>query len=193
MKEIVYIIPGYGESHARQKGYNNVSKFFEERGITPIHVEIPWHTKKPRQFEYWTAQFLKKYKKPKGVKVYMLGFSFGAVIALLAEQKAKPNVLILCSLSPYFIEDQSKLPKSWLKWYQQNVKGSDYRFSDLASRIHAKTFLLMGDKEPSVVGRRAHAAKRMIKESSLFIAKGAKHRISQKEYLAGAKRMIGWI
>ena len=136
------------------------------------------------------AQFLKKYKKPKGAKVYVLGFSFGAVIAFLAEPKAKPDAIILCSLSPYFMEDQSKLPKSWLKWYQKNIKGSNYRFDQLAPRIHTKTFLLMGDKEPSVVGRRTRVAKLMIKKSSLFIAKGAKHRISQKEYLAGAKRMI---
>jgi pimeloyl-ACP methyl ester carboxylesterase len=190
MKKIVYIIPGYGESHTRQKGYDRVGRFFKERGIAPIYIEIPWHIKKPHQFEYWTAQFLKKYKKPKGVKVYMLGFSFGAVIALLAEPKAKPNTLILCSLSPYFIEDHPKLPKSWLEWYRKNMKGSDYHFGDLTFPVRARTLLLMGDKEPLVVGRRMRAARRMIKKSSLFIAKGATHAIGQKEYLATIARAV---
>jgi len=190
MKKIVYIIPGFGESHERQKGYERVAGFFKEQGITPIHIEINWHIKKPHQFEYWKEQFLKKYKRPKNAKVYVLGFSFGAVIAFLAEPKTRPDGLILCSLSPYFIEDQAKLPKAWLKWYKKNIKGSDYSFVDLASRIRSKTFLVMGDKEPSVVGKRVRAAKRIIKKSSLFIARGAKHNISEKEYLKGVKRVI---
>jgi hypothetical protein len=33
MKKIAYIIPGYCESHLRQRGYNKVAKFFKEHGI----------------------------------------------------------------------------------------------------------------------------------------------------------------
>jgi alpha/beta superfamily hydrolase len=190
MQKIAYIIPGNGESHKRQKGYDKVAEFFKERGITPIHVEISWNVKKPHQFEYWKAQFLKKYKRPKNAKVYVFGFSFGAVIAFLAEPKTRPDNLILCSLSPYFVEDQPKLPAAWLKWYKKNIQGSDYEFKKLAPHIRTKTILIMGDKEPSVVGIRARAAKKMIKKSSLVVAKGAKHRISQKEYLDGVRKVI---
>ncbi len=50
--------------------------------------------------------------------------------------------------------------------------------------------LIAGDKEGPEVMRRARAAKRMIKNSSLTIVKGAKHDIGQKEYLACIKRAI---
>ena len=190
MQKIAYIIPGAGESYRRQKGYNKIGEFFKEKGIKPIQVEVDWHSKKSHQFEYWTSQFLKKYKKPKNTKVYVLGFSFGAVIAFLSEPKLRPDGLILCSLSPYFIEDHQKLPKAWLAWWRKNIKGSDYSFNELAPNVRSKTYLVFGDLEPSVVKPRMKAAKRMIKNSSLFMVRGGKHRISQKEYLDKVKKVI---
>jgi hypothetical protein len=50
--------------------------------------------------------------------------------------------------------------------------------------------MVAGDKEPPEVTRRVRVAKRLIKKSSLIIAKGAKHQISQREYLIGVKKVI---
>ncbi len=189
MKKVAYIIPGYGESHLRQSGYNKVAKFFKEQGITPIHVQINWKYKKPARFEDYVKQFLKVYKKPKGTEVYILGFSYGAIIAFLSAVKTKPKALILCSLSPYFKEDQKNLKPIWIKWWRKNFIESDFSFTELASKVKTKTYLIVGNKEPNHCLVRARDAKRKL-DARLSIAKGAKHNIGQKEYLQTVKKVI---
>ncbi len=53
--------------------------------------------------------------------------------------------------------------------------------------------MVAGNKEGPEVDRRMRIAKKLIKKNSLTIAKEAKHRIGQKEYLAGLKRAIDTI
>ncbi len=190
MKKIAYIIPGYCESHARQRGYDKVAKFFEDNGIEPIHMEIDWAKKKPEKFSYYTEEFLKAYKKPRNTKVYILGFSYGATIAFLTASKTKPDALILCSLSPYFEEDLKTLKKSWVKWFRQHFIESDYSFKKTAPKIKSPTHLIVGDKEDKACIIRAKDAKRNIANSKLSIAKNAKHKIGQKEYLAAIEKII---
>jgi pimeloyl-ACP methyl ester carboxylesterase len=188
--KIAYIIPGYGQSYKKQKGYDKIADFFKEAGIKPIHIEIDWHSKNPDPFKYYVDQFLKQYKKPENSKVYVLGFSFGAIIAFLSEPKTRSTALILCSLSPYFSEDLPKLPKTWQGWWKKNFDGSDFSFNKLVPKITTKTFLIVEDGAGLEVQRRARSARRMIGNSSLFMAKGVKHNISQKEYLIQVKKVI---
>jgi predicted alpha/beta-fold hydrolase len=190
MKKIAYIIPGYGESRTRQPGYDKVADMFRAKDIKPIHVEINWRAGKPQSFENHLKQFLKKYKRPRNAKVYILGFSFGALIAFLSEPKTKATAIILCSLSPYFKEDLPKLPSSWSRWWKKNYPDSKYSFNELAPTIKTRIFMVAGDKEGPEVARRAMAAKKLLKNISFVTAKGAKHRISQKEYLIGVKKVI---
>ena len=67
---------------------------------------------------------------------------------------------------------------------------STYSFDKLASTISTKTFLIVGDQEDIECTRRARGAKRKIKDSRLFIARGAKHNVSQKEYLKTVERVV---
>lgn len=189
MKRIAYIIPGHQESHTKQKGYDKVTSFFEAQGITPIHVEIDW-SKKPGQFKDFSQQFLKQYKKPKNAEVYILGFSYGAVAAFLSAIKTKPTAFIFCSLSPYFLEDQKNLKPAWLKWFKENMVKSDYSFKELAPTISSKAYFIVGSEEDPSCLYRARNAKKLIPDSSLVIAKGAKHKISQKEYLVAVEKVI---
>lgn len=190
MKRIAYIIPGHQESHTKQKGYDKVANFFEAQGITPIHVEIDWN-KKPGQFKDFSQQFLSQYKKPKNTEVYILGFSYGAVAAFLSAAKTKPTAFIFCSLSPYFIEDRKNLKPVWLKWFKENMTKSNYSFRELAPSITTKAYFVVGEKEDPSCLYRSRNAKKLIQNSSLTIAKGAKHNISQKEYLHSLEKLIG--
>jgi len=190
MKEIAYIIPGYCESHTRQRGYNKIAKFFEAQGIEPIHVEIAWKRKSPERFSDYAEEFLKVYKKPKGAKVYVLGFSYGATIAFLTAPKTKPDALILCSLSPYFEEDLKDLKANWVRWFRKNFTESDYSFQKLAPKVKSRTYLIVGDKEDKACLVRAKGARKGIVDSSLSVAEGAEHKIGQKEYLAAVERAI---
>jgi len=186
----MYIIPGYGESHKKQSGYKDIAKMCTERGIKPIHVSIDWHAKGRKHFEKYISQFLRQYKKPKDAKIYVLGFSYGAMIAFLSEPITRPDALILCSLSPYFKEDLKTLKPSWLTWWNANFKDSDYSFNKLAPKIKTRTFLIAGDNEGPELARRVRLAKRMIRNSSRVTVKGAKHNVSRKKYLSAVGNII---
>jgi dienelactone hydrolase len=167
-----------------------VAKFFEERGIEPKHVEIDWKKDDPKKFSGYAQQFLDVYKKQKGTEVYVLGFSFGATTAFITASKTKPKALILCSLSPYFKEDLGTLNPKWVKWFRKNFVESEYSFSKFAPKIKNKTYLIVGDQEGEFIFTRARDAKKKLQDSHLFVAKGAKHNIGQKEYLEAVKRVI---
>ncbi len=190
MKKIIYIIPGYAESHKRQKAYHKVANLFLADGFTVEQININWHKRKPRQFSHYVEQFLRQYKRPRNAKIYILGFSYGAVTAFLSEPKTQPTALILCSLSPYFEEDIEKLSGKWLRWWRREFKNSDYPFNQLGHKIKSKTFLICGDKELSRLVRRVRIARRMIPKSSLFIAKNAHHNMAQKGYLHAIQEVI---
>ena len=190
MNKIAYIIPGYRESHLKQSGYKKVAKIFESRGITPIQVPIRWKKKGPERFADYAARFLKFYKKKKGDKVYVLGFSYGATIAFLTATRTKPTALILCSLSPYFREDQKNLKPAWLRWWKKQFVESDYSFAQLAPKIKTRTYLIVGTKEPAVCLLRAKDATRKLQNSCLIKARDAKHTIGQKQYLAVVEKVI---
>jgi len=190
MKRIAYIIPGYDESHTKQKGYAAVAKLFEKKGIEPIHIDINWKSKHPAQFSDFVSQFLRQYKKPKNAEVYVLGFSYGATTAFLSAAKTKPTAFIFCSLSPYFTEDLPKLKPAWVKWFRKNFEKSDYSFKEKVVGITAPAHFIYGEKESEACAKRARSARRALPNSTLTIAKGAKHNISQKEYLVALERVL---
>jgi hypothetical protein len=185
MNKIAYIIAGYGESPASRPGYRKIAKMFKEQGFKVVQVKIKWKYKAIIPFEKYTEQFLKQYKEAD--ETCILGFSFGAIIALASGVELKPTSLILCSLSPYFKEDLKTIPPSWLKWYRKQYD-TEYVFKDLASQIVSKTYLLMGSKEEPFP--RVLDAKRKIKGSKLLVAKGAGHNPSHKEYLNQVSSVI---
>jgi hypothetical protein len=189
MKKVVYIIPGYGESHLKQKGYNKIAEMFKGSGITPIHVDIDWHVTKFVDFELFSKQLIKKFNARAGEEVYVLGFSFGAIIAFLTASQTYPAKLILCSLSPYFRQDLKKLKPAWQRWWNK-VGKSDLDFDILAKKVKAEIYLIAGDQESEAVLRRARSARRKLAKSHLFFAKGAKHNIGQKEYLVILEKLI---
>lgn len=190
MKKVAYIVPGYGETHLRQRSYKKIAQKCISNGIEPIYISIDWHKGDPENFYGYLQEFLSQYKKPIDTKVYVLGFSFGAMIAFLTAEKTKPDGLILCSLSPYFIEDLPTLKPAWVKWFQDTFTKSKYRFYTYASKITAQTYIIVGDKEGDECIKRAKQAKKHIKNSMLTVVEGAKHNINQKEYQTSIEKII---
>lgn len=188
MKKIAYIIPGYSESHLVQKSYGKIAKFFLAKGITPVQVDINWDLKKPIDFEKHNQQFFKKFQKSNNSKIYVLGFSYGAMIALLTAAKTKPSELILCSLSPYFTEDYKIIKPQWLRWWKQNYK-NDFSFKAIPV-TRAKVYLIVGAKEHNSVQRRSRLARQQIGGPAVIKIKDAKHNLNHKEYLLGLEKLI---
>ena len=190
MKKIAYIIAGYGESYSSRPAYGKIAGFFKSRDIETVPVHIDWHNKKPRVFGDYQKQFIQQYKKIKKYKKYVLGFSFGAMVAFLTATKLKPTALILCSLSPYFKEDLARFKPSWLNWWRKNFVGSDYSFDEIAPKIKTKTYLLVESVDADQILHRTRQAKKKMPNVSVTIIKNAKHNIGQKEYLNAIERII---
>lgn len=190
MKKVAIIIPGFGYS-GKEKEYKKVAGFFAAKGIAPVVADIRW---KRRTFSEYLAQFDDEYGKyfKNNKEVYVLGFSFGAMMSSVISSRHKSKVLMLCSLSPYFKEDLPRIKKWWKSWIGKGrlEEFKKLSFTNLAKNIKCKTFILAGNKEGPEVGYRAKDALKKIKNSKLIFIEGVKHDISDSRYLAKIKKVI---
>lgn len=183
-KKTIYIIPGF-KHQPTQKAYRDIAKKLKKEGYYPILVRIPWsRTTISQNTEY----FIREYKKIKRQKKYILGFSFGAMIAFLASTKVETHGLILCSLSPYFKEDLKKidddLSSSAMKNRYQDF--SKLRCATLAKKTKAKQILMLyGAKEAKTLIHRVTEAFNQLssKHKYLIPILETEHNIADKRYL----------
>lgn len=187
-QQVVFIIPGF--AHVSSQGeYKSVAQYFLSKGIMPVLVNITWKKKLPIHFEDYVEEFLEQTKKYRAAEVYIFGFSFGAIIALRAAKRLKPKAIILCSLSPYFLDDAKNLKKKWLQWWHKHYKAS-YNFRSTIRGLKTKVYLVAGSKEDVSVLKRAEVAHKLIAKSELVIVKGAKHELHDKTYLRSVKNIV---
>ncbi|MFH1364260.1 MAG: hypothetical protein ABIH52_01260 [Candidatus Aenigmatarchaeota archaeon] len=187
MAKVVYIIPGF-TGNTRLEGYQRVMKYFKSQDIRSIPVNISW---KYKTMSDYIKQFMNQYKETRD-EVYLFGFSYGAMIALISSIKINPRKLFLCSLSPFFKEDLRYLKKSWKKRYGKKrlEDFKNFSFNDIAKQIKCEVVLFAGNKEYQDVLRRVDDASRKFKNNKLIIAKGARHNILQDEYSQTLKQYI---
>lgn len=79
----------------------------------------------------------------------LLGFSLGAMIALIASSKLDVENLILCSPSGYFLEYAKILPDDDRKWAEEELVGFENisAVSTVRNARVARGFLLAGENE----------------------------------------------
>lgn len=183
-RKLIYIIPGFRHK-PKNKAYKEIAKILKSEGYHPIPITIPWRkTTISQNCEY----FLKVYKKIKTRKKYILGFSFGAMIAFLASTKVSTCGLILCSLSPYFKEDLSKVNKSWESsiMTQRYQDFSKLHCATLAKKIKAKQILMLyGVKEERSLIKRVTQAYDQISSRHKYLIPilETEHDIGDRRYL----------
>lgn len=190
-KKTVLFVPGFQENlHSRD--YRKVLALFKSQGYAVKFIPINWQRTLPMD---WLAELNKTYEKYESTQVVLAGFSFGALIALLAATERNPSELWLFSLSPYFAEDLSELKSSWLKHIgkrrTENFKG--LKFKELVSRVKAPTLLFAGEleiKKWPLVGKRMDEAVAQVKNGRGLVVPGCEHDITDPKYLAAIKNNI---
>lgn len=189
MNKVVFIIPGFLDS-SKNKEYQVIGKSFQKQGIRPIYVDIQW---KRSTISENTQDFLSLFRTTSARHKYVLGFSFGAIIASLAAAEEKVDGLFLCSLSPYFAEDLPHL-KGWWKVSIGTKRVEDFkniRIKEIVPKIHAETYLFMGTKESPRVEKRVRETYDTLRSKKhLIVVNGAKHDFADKYYLQEVKRVI---
>lgn len=143
----------------------------------------------------YISDFKDFYNKNKGTKNYLLGFSYGAMIALLTAKYLQPDRLYLCSLSPYFKEDMSTLRQDWRKKTGMR-RCSDFlnhNFKQATKNLSIPTVVLYGAEEGvkyPTLKKRCEAAHKTLVKSKLVVVKGAPHKIDHPEYIKAIQSLF---
>lgn len=183
-QKVIFVIPGFRQKSS-QKAYKEISKMVRKQGYSPIVVNIPW---KNRTISQNTSYFLKKYRAVPSRKKYILGFSYGAMIAFIASTKVHPQGLILCSLSPYFREDVLKIHKNAVSTLMSK-RYEDFenlQSETLAKKVKAKKVLMLygAEEARSLIKRVCKTFQEIPKtEKLMFRIKKTEHNIGNRNYL----------
>ena len=143
----------------------------------------------------YSADFIRVYGKHKTNHNYVLGFSYGAVIALLTASALKPDKIFLCSLSPDFKEDVSAM-KPWIRKYVGKRRiAHSLRTSGraIAEELTIPSVVFYGEAEGAQYPQLAIRCKetaRLAANSKLVVVGNAPHRIDFPTYQAAITKEI---
>lgn len=180
----IFIVTGFRQKKDNPQ-FRWMRPFFKKLGYEVKMFAADWDY---HVMSDYVADFKQYYESNKEKTNYVLGFSFGAMIALLSAKDLKPNKLYLCSLSPYFKEDMKVLRPDW-----QRKIGSrriqDFRnhsFKQAVKDVSAPTVVLYGEAEgekfPSLK-KRCEAADKSLEKSRLLVVPNAPHQIDHQDYV----------
>ena len=190
MKKNLFIIPGFTHQ-ATEKPYDWLDVHYKKQGFMIQKVPIKWsHC----VMSDYVEEFKRLYDERKVETNYVLGFSFGAMIACITAAELKPDKLALCSLSPYFKEDLSSLKSSWKECIGKRrlLDFKKYHFEKIYPKIHSETFVFYGEKEvkyPSLK-KRCEEAAASIRNTRLVVVPDAPHDIDHPNYQKAIKNNL---
>jgi esterase/lipase len=188
--KVVYIIPWF-KTNPKESWFQVTWDFFEYKDIMPIFVDIKW---KRCIMSQYVEQFKKQILNPND-EIYILWFSFWAIIALLVAREMNIKELFLCSLSPFFKEDYKYLKKWWISmnWKNRNEELRKLSFDEVAKNIKCKTNILYWEKEWIEIERRSILAVKKIKDSIIYKIPNTRHNINERKYLETLEWIINKI
>lgn len=190
MKKI-FLIPGFKQK-VNDTCFLWLKKFLKENNLNVLMVPIDWNYKTMADY---VAEFKKFYSKNKGDNNYIIGFSYGAVIALMTTEDLKPNKIYLCSLSPDFKEDLIEM-KPWILRYIGKRRINEIKKRSgikIAKELSIPTIIFYGEKEAEKfpdIKKRCEETARYAKNTKLVIVKNAPHDISHPEYITALKKEL---
>lgn len=167
-------------------------KFLKKGGFRVMVVPIHWRN---RVMSEYVEEFKKFYDVHKTESNYILGFSYGAVIAFITANQLKPKKIYLCSLSPEFKEDAIKM-KPWVRKLIGKRRFQDAKKRSgkaIAKELKVPSVILYGEAE----GRKFPQLKILCEEtaklatkSKLVIVRDATHNLDHPEYIKSLKKEL---
>jgi len=191
MSKTIFLIPGF-TTQMTDTRYQWLVLYLQSKKYTVHAVPITW---KNRTVTQNAEEFLNYFNSKKVKNSYVLGFSYGAVIALVTANITDPKKLILCSLSPDFKEDTKTMP-DWIRKYlgvRRFTDNSTRSAVILAKSLKAETLILYGEREGinyPQLKKRCEETARLAENSKLIVVKDAPHDISFTAYQQAIKKVI---
>ncbi len=186
MKKTLIIIPGFGHN-ASNPEYRAVAKIAKKKGYIPVFVPVTWQY---RGISRWLKETETRVKTKMGANTVILGFSFGAMLAVLLAQRYHCKKLILCSLSPYFKEDLRFIPNNARQWLGKR-RMHDFAHYTFPKNSTTSATLIMGDSDWQFglkkIKERYHLWKG---KKKLHILKGVAHSMNNDLYLKAVEQSI---
>jgi esterase/lipase len=188
MAKTIFIATGFKEA-ASDSQYDWLRQFFAEQGFTVRIPNIIWSRKVMSDY---VSQFEEYYTKYATDTNCILGFSCGAMIALITAQKFRPDRLLLCSLSPYFAEDLPTMRPSWktILGHRRVTDFANFSARALANQIAMPTNVFYGTVEakyyPQLKNRCEETAAR-IPHATITAVPDAPHQIDYPTYVTAIK------
>lgn len=190
-KRTFFIVPGF-KMRPASRSFSWLKTFLRSKGFSVRGVPIAWDR---RTMEDYVEEFKVFYEKHKTAENYVLGFSYGAVIAFLSANDLEPRKIYLCSLSPDFREDIPKI-RSWIERYVgkrriSEMKTRSGRKFARALRVPSVVFYgeVEGKKFPSLKVR-CEETVALAPRSRLVVVKDAPHDIRHPEYQKAIKTVL---
>ncbi|OGC82219.1 MAG: hypothetical protein A2V81_00575 [Candidatus Abawacabacteria bacterium RBG_16_42_10] len=182
-----FIIPGFGQKTS-DPVWQQIKKMVMKHHKNLVMVQPGW---KRRTLTDWVEDLnavRKQYPEPH----YLLGFSYGAMTAFVSGIQLPAKAQVLCSLSPYFEEDLLHTRAWWSKIVgkKRMQDFTKYNFKKLAARSKAKTWLLIGEKESPEIFQRLKATKKIMPHWHVEVVSGAKHDISDQNYVVLLEKVL---
>lgn len=187
MKKI-FIIPGFKQK-ATDKSFVWLKKFLIAKGFGVSLVPIAWER---RTMTDYAAEFESFYKKHNATDNYVLGFSYGAVIAFITANKLKPKKIYLCSLSSDFKEDVRSMKRGIVKYIgKRRISDSLTRSGKkIAKDLIVPAVVFYGEKEGRQYPQlkiRCEETVKLARQAKLVVVKRSPHAIDHPEYRKAIK------
>ena len=169
-----FIIPGF-QTQASDEEYSWLVRFLEDRNYLV------------RTVTQNAEEFLQYFELHKTEENYILGFSYGAVIAFITAKKTNPEKLFLCSLSPDFSEDSESMPIFIRKYIgaRRYIDTKTRSARAIAKKLKTPTVIFYGEKEgamyPPLI-KRAKETHEFAQNAKLVLVPEAPHEIDFPTY-----------
>ena len=191
MSKTFFIIPGF-KSQATDLSYRWLVNFLKKNNYVVQLVPVTWSR---NTLTYNAREFSIYFEEHKTEENYVLGFSYGAVIALMTAEYTKSKEFYLCSLSPDFAEDVGSM-SAWLRTYigkNRLADASTRSACRLARSLKTQTTIFYGEQEgidyPSLKKRCEETAK-LAPKAKLIKVPNAPHKIDFPAYQEAVKSRI---
>lgn len=182
-----YVLPGFGES-TNDSSYKKLIDLSQKKDFKSLAFNPTWTRKTVTDWINEFKDFLKK--NPPDKNSVAIGFSFGAYILALSATEYKFKKIIFCSLSPYFKDDLSKLPKLAYKILGKK-RMSDFKKYSFPQNIASPAVFLVGEKDlPLVIARSKKSFKSWQGHKKFILVKNAGHDLGEGKYLTDIEKEL---
>ncbi|HSW66356.1 MAG TPA: alpha/beta hydrolase [Bacillota bacterium] len=179
MKTVLFV-PGFMEDYA-SRDYETLLAGIGAKGYRTQFVPIAWRR---TVIDDWVQELHEVYRTHNPKQTVLAGFSFGAMVALMAASQRQPAALWLCSLSPFFAEDMPDLKVTWLHDIGER-RAARFRklpFSAIVPKVDCPILLVGGANEVSRVAERRNQAATAWPHAVACVAPDCAHDVTNAHY-----------